>query len=412
MTLSPTTKRILYALLLLAAVLAIGYIIYVVFFAPSDQGQTNQNVNNANGGLPNINDILANLNVQVNTNGGVVGLPGIDTVAAGGLTETEVLTPQIETIAPAQAKDGSMRYYEAEDGKFYKVDGNGNIVQIGDAQFRGVDNISWAGTTNEVILEFPDGSNIYYNLDTDKQVTLPKEFEEFDFSPTDSQIAFKYMHIDPERRVLAVSNPDGSSARTLESLGNNANRVDVEWSPTGKVAASYAEFIDLNRQEVGFVGLKGENFKGTIVEGRGLKSQYSKDGKNLLYSVYSSATDYKPTLWIVGADGDDIGSNRRDLSLNTFADKCAFSSDSRTAYCGVPSSQEYGYGLEPRLLDDVPDDIYKIDLVTGTKSKIATPVNSNGQPVYTVDTMDVSSDNSQIFFRDSATGQLIKMRVK
>jgi hypothetical protein len=413
MTLTPTTKRILYALVFLAAIVAIGYILYVVFFAPSQGGNNqnqNQNVNGGIGGLPNINDILNNINSS-NTNG-AAGIPGIDTVANGGLTETEVLTPQTDTQQPSQGADGSLRYYDATDGKFYKVDGNGKITQMGDAQFRGVENVTWADASNETILEFPDGSNVYYNLDTKKQVTLPKEFEAFDFSPNSSQIAFKYMNIDPERRVLAVSNPDGSSARTLESLGDHADRVTVNWSPTGKIAASYAEFIDLNRQEVGFVGLKGENFKGTIVEGRGLQSQYSEDGKNLLYSVYSSSTDYKPSLWIVGADGDAIGSNRKELQLNTFAEKCAFTADSTTVYCGVPSDQKYGYGLEPDILNGVSDDIYKINLVTGTKTKVATPVGKNGQAIYSVDSMMVSTDGSQIYFRDKTTGQLVKMQVK
>lgn len=412
MTLSPTTKRILAVSLFLAAVAAIAYILYVVFFGPSQQGGTNgnQNTNGTIGGLPNINDILGNINGAGNVNAG--GLPGIDDVASGGLTQADVLTPEVDTQEPSVGKDGTVRYYDSTDGKFYKVDANGNITQIGDAQFRGVETVTWADTTNDTILEFPDGSNVYYNLDTKKQVTLPKEFEDFDFSPSSSQIAFKYEHIDPERRVLAVSSPDGSSARTLESLGNNSDHVTVNWSPTGKVAASYAEFIDLNRQEVGFVGLKGENFKGTIVEGRGLQSQYSTDGKNLLYSVYSSSTDYKPTLWIVGADGDSIGSGRKELQLNTFANKCAFASDSTTVYCGVPSDQKYGYGLEPGILDGVPDDIYKIDLVTGSKTKIATPVSSTGQAIYAVDTMMVSKDGTQVYFRDEETGQLVKIKVK
>jgi len=413
MTLTPTTKRILYALLFLAGVIALGYILYVVFFAPTQQGGLSQNSNTTNGGtiggLPNINELLNNINVPTNTN---TGIPGVDVIASGGATQTEVLTPQIQTQQPSQGKDGSLRYYNAEDGKFYKVDSNGKIAQLSDAHFNGVQTVTWANTTNDVILEFPDGSNIYYNIDTKKQVTLPKEFESFDFSPGADQIAFKYMHVDAERRVLAVSSPDGSSARTLESLGDHADRVTVNWSPTGKIAASYAEFIDLNRQEVGFVGLKGENFKGTIVEGRGLRSQYSTDGKSLLYSVYSSATEYKPSLWVVAADGDTIGNARKELQLNTFADKCAFTSDSTTVYCGVPSNQKYGYGLEPGILNGVPDDIYKIDLASGAKTKIAVPVNKSGQSVYSIQNMMVAKDDSQLFFRDAQTGQLVKLRLK
>ncbi len=416
MELSEIQKKILYSGLFLLGIIAIGYLLYFVFFRTTESDIIIDENVNVTTGLPNVNDLLNinedNINDE-NLNTEEPTLPGVDAIARGGLTDTDILTPGMKAQDPAISRDGnSMRFYNPDDNKFYRVDADGNITQIGDATFPDVETVTWGNTTDETILEFPDGTNIYYNLNTGRQVTLPKEAEEFDFSPTDSQIAFKYMHIDPERRVLAVSNPDGTSARTLESLGENGDRVDVRWSPTGKVAANWAEFIDLNRQELGFVGLKGENFKGTIVEGRGLRRNYSSDGQQLLYSVYSEATDNKPSLWIVDADGSNIGNNRSELQLNTFADKCAFSGDSKTIYCGVPSVQKSGFGLVPGVLGDTADDIYKIDLVTGLKTKIATPVNENGEATYQVESMVVTEEGDKLIFQDALTGEIIKIDIK
>lgn len=408
---SDRLRRILFAVIFVAAVLAIAYLLYYVFFRRPPEEVVPVEEVPVEVGLPNVNELIEEVEVEVPTEEVEVevGIPGVDRVASGSFTETDVLTPEIEAQDPAIGADGDMRYYDPADDKFYKVDPAGNIVQLGSAQFPEVEQVTWADTSNETILEFPDGSNVYYDLDSNRQVTLPQEYEEFDFSPNSDQIAFKYMHIDEERRVLAISSPDGSSARTLESLGQNGDRVHVDWSPTGKVAATWGEFVDSTRQELGFIGLNNENFKGTVVEGMGIKSQYTDDGKQLLYSVFSPNTDYQSELWIVDADGDDIGKNRRDLNIRTDAEKCTISSDSETAYCGVPSSNIYGSGLEPGILDDVTDDIYKINLNTGTKTKLAVPVDQDGVPIYRVDQMSVTDDESKLIFQDGNSGQLVKL---
>lgn len=410
---SDTVKRIIYAVIFTLAVLAIAFLIWFVFFRrPAEEAPPEEEVPEEEAALPTVEELLENANVapeEVEVE--VAGIPGIDVVAAGGPTQTDVLTPDVAAQDPEIDKNGQMRYYDPETDAFYRVNADGIIAQVGTATFPEVDAVTWAENTNEAILEFPDGSNVYYDFDSDRQVTLPKEYEEFDFSPGGDQISFKYMAQDEERRVLAVSNPDGSSARTLESLGDNAHQVQVNWSPTGKVVATNAEFIDGNRQEVGFIGLAGENFKGTIVEGSGLKYDYSNDGKQMMYSVYSQNTDYKPSLWVVDSDGDDIGKNRRELNINTSADKCTYSTDGGSLYCGVPTDNKYGWGLSPGILDDVPDEIYKIDVNTGSKTKVAVPVDANGNPAYNVETMSISPDGDYLYFVDGMTGQIVKINL-
>lgn len=419
MTLSDRNKRILLAIVFLVAAAGIAALIYIVFFrspsvTPPGGNQNQNNTGTTNGGLPLVNEPIGNINVARNVNEGPGSIPPIDDVANGGPTQTEILTPNIVTKDPEVSKDGTVRFYRPDDGRFYSVDADGTIVPIGKAQFRSVDKVTWAENSNDVILEFPDGSNIYYNLDSGRQVTLPKEYEEFDFAPTGNQIAFKYMHTDPERRVLAVSNADGSSARTIESLGENEERVHVEWSPTGKVVATFAEFVDFSRQEVGFLGLNNENFKGTLVEGSGLQSQYSPDGMRMLYSVYSGGTNYNPSVWVVDSNGEDIGKNRKELSLPTFSNKCTFQSGGGSVFCGVPSDPPNGYGLEPGILSGVPDDIYRVDPVSGLKQKIAVPVDASGKPIYSVDanSMVVSADGKYLYFKDTSTAQIVKIDLK
>jgi hypothetical protein len=132
----------------------------------------------------------------------------------------------------------------------------------------------------------------------------------------------------------------------------------------------------------------------------------------MLYSTDSSATDNKPVLGIVDADGQNIGKNNRSLNVSTFADKCTFAPDGDTVYCAVPSEQKFGYGLEPGILENVPDDLYKIDLNSGIASKIATPVNDRGQAVYQVSNLLVTKDASQLIFRDAVSGQLVKIDLR
>lgn len=410
------TKRILLAIGFVLVTLLMAFLLYWVIFRPTLAPEVIENVNELPPG------ILPETNVNggptvVNINGQEVvipraELPVISTVALGDRTLTTELTSNPVTNVDISADGSTMRYYEPATGKFLRVNSDGTITAISDSIFNDVQTVAWSPVKDEAILEFPDGSNIYYNFQTDKQVTLPKEYEEFSYSGTGSSIAFKYMHVDEERRVLAVANPDGSGARTLEALGDNANKVDVNFSPDGTVAATFREFIDAHRQEVGFIGLNNENFKGMVVEGSGFEASWDPDGEQMVYSVYSTDSRLKPTLWVVDAKGNDIGKNRIDLGVNTWVDKCAFASDGGSVFCGVPKDLPNGAGIVPDLAKQTTDDIYQINLSTGQKTKVAIPVDVNGNESASVESMSVSEDGSTLYYVDALTGRLNKINLK
>lgn len=301
----------------------------------------------------------------------------------------DIIIPQtfgsLSSLYPSVQANGEIVYYNTEDGKLYRVDQNGNISEFSSKVFYNVSNISWSPNQNRAILEYPDGSNIVYDFEENKQYTLPKHWTDFSFSATGQQIAFKSIGLDIENRYLAVANYNGSQTKTLERIGGVENKFTVNWSPNNQIVATFTDYRDARRSEIYFIGQNNENFKLMLAEGRGFNGIWSPDGNQMLYSVYSSATDYKPQLWIADTAANQIGNNRRSIDLYTWADKCSFTNPEKI-YCAVPQSLPYGIGLDRSVAQNTGDIIYEINLNTGVKKIIADPLgNDSIDEILTVD---------------------------
>jgi len=357
---------------------------------------------NGTGGLPSSSGPGSSTPVTGQTNGN----PNEPSpIAVGGLTKTTLIN-ESPSLSPTLDKNGGVQYYDKNDGKFYKIDSDGKKVALSDKIFHSVDNVTWAPDSNKAVLEYPDGSKILYNFTTQKQVTLPSHWKDFSFSPDSSQIISKSMGTDPENRWLIVSNDDGSKAQTLEQIGDKDNSVYPSWSPNNQIVAMYTEGVDFDRQNVFFVGLNGENFKSTEVEGRGFESKWSTTGDKILYSVYNTSDNLKPRLWVVDASGDTISNDRKSLSIQTWASKCTFASNSEV-YCAVPNNLESGAGLYPELADKTQDSLYKIDLKTGSQKLIAVP---NG--AYNISSIVVNNNQDSLYFTDKFSGSIYQVKLK
>ncbi len=248
--------------------------------------------------------------------------------------------------------------------------------------------------------------NIIYNFSTNRQITLPAHWKDFDFSPDGSKLVMKSLGLDPNNRWLAISNIDGSNAQRIEDLGQNDETVYPAWSPNNQIIAMYTEGLDLDRQEVFFIGLHNENFKSTIIDGRGFEPKWSPSGDKLLYSVYSSKNNLKPMLWLVNASGDNIGSGRTSLNVETWADKCVFANQ-LDLYCAVQEKLEDGAGLFPEMAKNTKDNLYKIDLQTGLKKLIAIPDGS-----FSMSDMTISENGYYLYFTDQTTKTLHQIKLK
>mgnify|MGYP001568262373 CR=1 FL=1 len=403
--------------LFIGSVILFGFFIYYFFFkpliTPTEPGTAN--TNQVNGQLPttvNINGRIYTVNANtglpiINDNAnGVINTPTSaepSAVANGGLTEVNELTNSPSLFATASG-DGQIIYYNPGDGKFYILSADGTIKEFSSKVFHDVNQVTWSQNRTKAILEYPDGSNIIYDFKTTEQLTLPKHWYDFSFSPTDQQIAFKSDALDPENRFLAVAKPDGSQPIILENLSDQGDRFTVNWSPNKQMVATYAQGKDLDKSEIYFIGLNNENFKYMLVEGRDFRGQWSPTGDRMVYSVYSSANDFKPQLWISDTNADSIGNNRRSLGLETWSDKCTFSSNK--VYCAVPTSLPIGAGMNDQIANNIPDQIYEINLETGAKTLIANPVGD-----HTISNIIINEGLNYLMFTDKNSNKIYKINL-
>ena len=416
-------KRILLAIGFIATVLLLAYLLYFFLLRPTVPATTPAtNTNQAPGTLPGTNE-NANIAVNANAPGTLPGtnvntaIPGAptppatsttvaSTVASGGLTKSTALTDGRSYGSTLSADGSSVLYYDRNSGLFMRLTPSGTATPLSDKIFYQVDQITWSPDKEKAILEYPDGANILYDFTTKEQVTLPTHWKDFDFSADGSQLVFKSMGSSEETRWLSIASADGSKAQKIEHLGDKDATVYPMWSPNDQVVALFSEDRDFDRQTLYFVGKNQENFSSAIIEGRDFRGQWSTNGDQLLYSVYSSESDYKPTLWVVSAQGDSIGQNRIELNLNTWADKCTFA-DNSTVYCAVPKSLSENAGIFADEMDDSPTDIYRVDLTTGIKSLVATPEGNHN-----IDQLIPSADGRYLYFTNKTDGRLYRIQLK
>ncbi len=331
-------------------------------------------------------------------------------VANGSLTRVASLFD--DPVQSIKITGKGFVFLDKRDHRFYYLTAGGKKILLDSESFKFVDKVTWSNNGDKVILQYPDGRNIFYDLVKRKKKLLPKNAEDFSFDWHDNKLAYKFISPNIDDNWLVVNNFQDNSLKPIEPLGKNADKVEVSWSPTEQVVALYREATGLDSEEVFFLGLNNENFKSLKVNGSNFKGIWSPDGQKILYHVVPPDNSYNPVLWIVDATGDKIGNHNFNLGLKTWVDKCAFTSDSQIVYCAVPINLPQGAGLYPELVDQSEDVFYKIDLKTGLNTLVAYPVLSAKLDKFQVKKIFISSDNSKLYFWDKWTNQIYYMFLK
>ncbi|MCX6715220.1 MAG: hypothetical protein NTX72_05420 [Candidatus Uhrbacteria bacterium] len=411
------SKRIFLIIGFIGSVIVIGLAMYVVFFSatpsPTTPGAEVPSGEQPSGTLPSSQaGTLGAGGVTVPT--GTGALPTAAPIASGGITQVTALTTGPVSNPTLSADGKSMNFYNKEDGFFYTIDKDGNIVKLSTQSFPNVQSAEWNRNAEKAVLTFPDNSKIVYNFETQTQVTLPKHWEDVNFSPTSDSLIAKSMALDPNNRWLVTSNDNGSNVTAIQALGDNADKVQVSWSPNDQVVG-FADTSSVvgNNSTSGFdtkviypIGKNQENFKGLVVEGFGFAPSWSPSGKTILYSVYSDYSQGKPLLWLADGTSSSMGDHRHSLSINTWVDKCTWSSDT-VVYCAVPQNLPDNAGLQRSLYDNLPDTLYKLDLTNNRTSVVAIPPTDT-----TMSNLSVSKDGSSLYYTDTLSGQLKLIKLK
>lgn len=418
---NPSLKKALSILALLVVTGLLGFGIYYMFFRSVVEPGKEQTASSTQNGLPTSGAAGPRVGSQLPGGGQLPQNAGsnfpseeqrIPRLGGTSLIEdaprTVVIAGNIRyPISPAPGLSGAIRTYNPNDGKFYRILDDGTQVPISDRTFYNIDSVTWAKKSDKAIITYPDGTKTYNDLTNDQQVTLPKHWEDFNFSPQDDRIVAKSVGNNESNRFIVVANPDGSNPQPVEEMGNNQDKVHTSWSPNNQIVA-YAKTGDplgYDREAIVLVGQNKENFKNLIVEGRDFLPNWSPSGNQILYSAYNSNAGYHPLLWISGSTGDSINANRRQLRLETWADKCTWQNET-TVYCGVPRSLPNGAGLQRDIADVGPDFIYKIDLRTGQQTNLGQPDGG-----IAVGQINVAGDGHYAYITDRKTGSLIRFRL-
>jgi len=412
---SDRTKKILFATFFFAFSIGMGYLFYWMFFRaklqvsqPTTEEQLAGQLPSAGKGVPGQAAATPTAPGGLPVGEGVTGIVPEGPAAAATPSKVNLLRDGItQAVSPSSDGKGA-RFYNPEDGRFYKINTDSTVTMLGEKQFFNVDKVNWGKQKDEVILEFPDGSNVFYDFASKKQVTLPQHWEDFEFAPGDEKIVSKSIGMDEDNRYLITANPDGTEARAIEPLGEDPDRAHVSWSPNAQIIAYGESTTPLgdNQQEIVFVGQNHENLKSIYAPGRGFTPLWSPNGKQLLFSTYNNNTSNKPTLWIVSGEPNTMGAGRRTFSLNTWADKCAWAGETEL-YCGVPQNLPENAGFSRGEFSNLPDDVYRVDLQTGVATKL--PLPDTG---LTVQKPVISGDKSKLIFSDAQSGKLYSYDLK
>ncbi|MBI5037332.1 MAG: PD40 domain-containing protein [Candidatus Kerfeldbacteria bacterium] len=418
-------RRLLFITLFILIVIVFGALIYFVFLrdiftSGNGNDNANQNTNQVtNGGvLPNSNGAVnipptnvTNTNRFTNTAPAANTNTGPSPVAQGGETIADIVA-RANALGVNTTPDGNgIRFYDKDTGQFFMLDALGKQVALSDQIFPQADTIEWSPVENKALITFPDDTKIIYDFDLHNQLTIPRTWNDVEFSPNGQKLGFKNESDIEDERWLAISNSDGSQVEAIEPLGDQSQNVDINWSPSSQVVATFREAQNGTSQEIFLIGTQGENFKSITTTGRGFEGTWSPDGKQLLYSTYNASSRYNPELFLVDASGDTTGGNTIELGLQTWSSKCSFTHSESFVYCAVPKFLPEGTGIVPSAATNTNDLIYKIDTNSGLRTLVALPTLSTGNKEYTVVNLVVSNDDNRLYFTDANTGNVYTIQL-
>jgi hypothetical protein len=157
---SPTVKRALLILGFLVLVGLIGFGLYYMFTRSQAPTATRPPV----AGAPTGSGALPGSQTRTTTAGvgdGGVGAGGLPTAGITRQPDNQnfyrpqavtQLTKDLAVYPSVASNNGSLRYHNASDGKFYKTNADGSLSSLSDQVFFNVQDVTWAKTQDKAVL--------------------------------------------------------------------------------------------------------------------------------------------------------------------------------------------------------------------------------------------------------------------
>jgi hypothetical protein len=269
------------------------------------------------------------------------------------LNDMQGIVPKV-TKAPEKETIEFVRFVDRASGFIYdkttrlkeeeKMVSNTSVPRVYEAYF--------SDDKNSIFMRYLRGT-IVENL-VAKMVKPEFEFQSgvgsLESSPASSRITFASPLINNQKILYLTKEDTGSDVFTYDFRNGQTKKVwssrFSDWLPQWVSENT----LSLTTRSSGLVpgnsyllNISGNNLRSVIKNVNGLTTNVSPDGKKIIYSSYE---DNSLKTYLLDAQSGSV----RDFTPTTLPEKCLWTKDSKTIYCGAPISIPSGL---------YPDDWYK-----------------------------------------------------
>ncbi len=331
------------------------------------------------------------------------------TGAAGQVSNLKIKPISKEKVmAPTIGEDGqTVKYYSRATGQVYQSAFDGSALKnISSTTLNGLIKVLWSPDKEKVIGVFSENDKIkkyFYNYANNQSALLNENIGYVAFSPDSKKIAYQFTDPAGAQSNISVSSPDGTNWKNI--FKTRLDNLIVEWPSQEKI--SLRQPISGLAQGILYaINSQTGDFNKVLSDLFGLNVKWSPKADKILYS-FTDNSGHNPRINL----SDSAGANSKDLKMSGLVDKCVWSNDDRTVFCGLPQDisanaiwpDDYYKGL---II--LADDFYKINLETNEKTKIA---GSTDQASYDAQELFLTPKEDYLFFINRADGLLYSLKL-
>lgn len=393
-------KKIFIIAAFLLALVAITLAVYNIFFSGKTPVETSAPTSSS--ALPSGSETAGATPTQTSSSGTPQNSVSPSTLKIKPIS-------QVSVYGAAIGVDGqTVKYFSRANGHVFQSDFDGlNLKEISSVTLTGLVKAVWSPDKEKVIGVFSDSGGIkkyFYDYTDNQSSLLNSNMGYVAWSPDSKQIAYQFTPATSDESTISIANPDGSNWKDI--FKTRLDNLIVEWPIKEKVSLR-TQVSGLSQGLLYAIDSASGDFTRVLSDIYGLNVKWSPQGDKILYSKTSSYGK-NPSLMLT----DETGASSKDLALAGLVDKCVWSKDDRTVYCGLPQEMnpnatwpdDYYKGLVA-----LKDDFYKINLETGEKTKI---LGSTDEFSYDAQDLFLSPKEDYLFFTNRSNGLLYSLKLQ